>query len=170
MMFRVLCAIFTIIAGLFIFSQGASAEYKPVFQHSIFFSNNELRAIEAARAGTLFGVGNPGMSDAQAMGGINGAADGIDADALSELQEGIELAPREVSLGGIVYVTPDVWTVWINGLQVSPGKIPDEVVSIRVKQAQVRLRWFDRATKKIYDFTLKPHQRYNIDLDTFLPG
>ena len=77
---------------------------------------------------------------------------------------------RELSLGGIAFGNISSWTVWLNGVRVTPQAIPDQVLDIKVSRAYIDLKWFDRYTNKIYPVRLRPHERFNLDSRIFLPG
>lgn len=77
---------------------------------------------------------------------------------------------RELSLGGIAYANEKKWTVWLNGVRVTPDAIPSEVLDIKVRDAYIDLKWFDGYTNKIYPVRLRPHERFNLDTRIFLPG
>lgn len=78
--------------------------------------------------------------------------------------------PRELQVGGIVYLSADDWTVWINGQRVTPDRLPPEILDIRVSKDFVKLKWFDSFTNQIYPVKIKTHQRFNLDTRIFLPG
>lgn len=80
------------------------------------------------------------------------------------------MGPREISLGGIVYVSSGDWTIWLNNQKVTPDRIPPELVDIRVYKDYVKLKWFDAYTNQIYPVKMRTHQRFNIDTRIFLPG
>ncbi|MBI2235049.1 MAG: hypothetical protein HYU57_08750 [Micavibrio aeruginosavorus] len=77
---------------------------------------------------------------------------------------------RELTLGGIAFGDAGKWTVWLNGVRVTPEAIPDQVMDIKVSRAYIDLKWFDRYTNKIYPVRLRPHERFNLDSRIFLPG
>ncbi|HEY8190162.1 MAG TPA: hypothetical protein VIF12_05715 [Micavibrio sp.] len=77
---------------------------------------------------------------------------------------------RELSLGGIAFENASSWTVWLNGVRITPNAIPEQVLDIKVKQAFIDLKWFDGYTNKIYPIRLRPHERFNLDSRIFLPG
>ncbi len=76
---------------------------------------------------------------------------------------------REVTLGGIVFVSPKDWTIWLNNNRVTPTAIPEQVMDLKVYKTHIDLEWFDIANNKIYPIRLRPHQRFNIDARMFLP-
>ena len=80
------------------------------------------------------------------------------------------VALREISLGGIVFYSPDDWTIWLNSKRVTPDAMPTEAVDLRVYKEYIELRWFDSGTNQIYPIRLRPNQRFNIDGRIFLPG
>lgn len=77
---------------------------------------------------------------------------------------------RELALGGIAFGDIGKWTVWLNGVRVTPDAIPDQVMDIKVSRAYIDLKWFDRYTNRIYPVRLRPHERFNLDSRIFLPG
>lgn len=78
--------------------------------------------------------------------------------------------PREVSLGGIVYVNGDNWTIWLNGQRITPGAMPSEIIDLQVKREYIQIKWYDSFNNLIYPIRLRPHQRFNLDSRIFLPG
>lgn len=80
------------------------------------------------------------------------------------------MGPRELALGGIVYVSSGEWTVWINGQKITPDRLPSEILDIRVQKDHVKLKWYDAYTNQIFPVKIKSHQRFNIDTRLFLPG
>ena len=80
------------------------------------------------------------------------------------------IAPREILLSGLLYNSEGDWVVWLNGMRVTPQKKPDELRYINVKEQYVELKWYDAVTDKVYPIRIKPHQKFSIDLQTFLPG
>jgi hypothetical protein len=78
--------------------------------------------------------------------------------------------PREISLGGIVFVASNEWTVWLNKVRITPDAIPKEVMDISVTKNYIELKWFDAYTNLIFPVRLRPHQRFNLDNRIFLPG
>ncbi len=79
-------------------------------------------------------------------------------------------ALREIALGGIVFYSPDDWTIWLNSKRVTPDAMPSEAVDLRVYKEYIELRWFDAGTNQVYPIRLRPNQRFNIDGRMFLPG
>lgn len=77
---------------------------------------------------------------------------------------------RELSLGGIVFINKDDWTVWLNGQRVTPDAIPEQVLDMRVKNEYIEIKWYDGYTNLVYPLRLRPHQRFNLDNRIFLPG
>lgn len=77
---------------------------------------------------------------------------------------------RELSLGGIAFGSGERWTVWLNGVRITPDAIPPQVMDIKVSRAYIDLKWFDGYTNKIYPIRMRPHERFNLDSRIFLPG
>jgi len=86
------------------------------------------------------------------------------------LDEEKDDAPREIALGGIVFVSKKDWTVWLNGMRITPNAIPAEVMDMKVFKNHVDIEWFDSSTNQIFPIRLRPHQRFNLDSRMFLPG
>lgn len=113
--------------------------------HSLFFSVWEHDLITDARKG--LNTRMPGTDDGVA-------------------QESI----REIALAGIVYHSAKEWTIWLNGMRVSPTAIPDQVMDLKVNKESIDIQWFDQTTNQIFPIRLRPHQRFNLDTRIFLPG
>lgn len=79
-------------------------------------------------------------------------------------------SPRDVILGGIVYVSSKEWTIWVNQRRVTPDSIPSEVMDLKVFKDYIQLEWFDAQTNQIFPIRLRTHQRFNLDTRMFLPG
>jgi hypothetical protein len=77
---------------------------------------------------------------------------------------------RELSLSGIAYKSPKIWTVWLNGERVTPDAIPLEVLDIKVESNFIDLKWYDSINNLVYPVRLRPHERFNLDSRIFLPG
>lgn len=79
-------------------------------------------------------------------------------------------APRDISLGGIVYHSKKEWTIWLNAKRITPDAIPNEIIDLKVGKDYIELEWFDAKTNQIYPIRLRTHQRFNLDARIFLPG
>ena len=82
----------------------------------------------------------------------------------------VDRGRRILTLSGIVYNSPKDWTIWLNDERVTPLNIPDHIRGLTVKKDLILLKWEDTATNRIVDLTLRPHQRYSLDLDVILSG
>jgi hypothetical protein len=82
----------------------------------------------------------------------------------------ITSGPRDISLSGILYVSSKDWTIWLNGIRVTPRAIPESIMDIKVFKDYVELDWFDPSTNQIFPIRLRTHQRFNLDTRIFLPG
>jgi hypothetical protein len=78
--------------------------------------------------------------------------------------------PREITLGGIVFVSKKDWTIWLNDMRVTPNAIPEDVMDLKVYKNYIELEWFDASTNQIFPVRLRPHQRFNLDTRLFLPS
>jgi|GEM_PF-2737812 len=85
-------------------------------------------------------------------------------------QGNIPMGPRELALGGIVYLSSGDWTIWLNSEKITPKNLPPEILDIKVRKNSIKLKWFDAFTNQIFPIKLRTHQRFNIDTRIFLPG
>jgi hypothetical protein len=90
--------------------------------------------------------------------------------ALPDDPAAIAGAPGEVELGGILYVSPSDWVIWLNGARVTPTAIPTVIMDIKVFKDHVDMEWLDRATNQIYPIRLRAHQKFNLQSRMFLPA
>lgn len=93
-----------------------------------------------------------------------------EAGAVAGEAAGRDPGIREISLGGIAFSASDRWTVWLNGVRVTPDALPEAIMDIKVSRAYIDLKWFDGYTNKIYPIRLRPQERFNLDSRIFLPG
>ncbi|NQZ13666.1 MAG: hypothetical protein HRT94_02410 [Alphaproteobacteria bacterium] len=77
---------------------------------------------------------------------------------------------RFIRLGGIVYVSAEDWSLWLNGREVRPNAIPSKVLDLKVYREYIELEWFDPQTNQIFPIRLRPNQTFNLDARLFLPG
>ena len=77
---------------------------------------------------------------------------------------------RDLTLDGIVFVATDNWTIWLNGMRVTPSAIPREVIDLRVFKDYIEVKWLDEYTNQVFPIRLRAHQRFNLDMRIFLPG
>lgn len=134
----------------------AETEINPVQLRSLVFTYWEHNAISDAKRSRGTNVRAPTASELQNAG---------EEEALKPPPE-----EREITLGGIVYVSKGDWTIWLNGKRVTPTALPKEALYISVHKEYVELKWFDDWTNQIFPVRLRPHQRFNIDTRIFLPG
>lgn len=124
----------------------------PDAMKSLFFTAWQHALLQEAKIGFNTRLPNPGD---------------VGADAGNQ---NVEPGIREISLGGIAFENISSWTVWLNGVRITPDAIPEQVLDIKVSRAFIDLKWFDRYTNKIYPIRLRPHERFNLDSRIFLPG
>ncbi len=84
--------------------------------------------------------------------------------------ENAVFGPREVMLSGIAYVSSENWTIWVNGMQITPTAIPNTIMDLKVYKDHVDLEWLDEGANKIYPIRLRPYQKFNLDTRMFLPA
>jgi hypothetical protein len=124
---------------------------------SVFLTSIEENVIIEARKGAVAGLPTDMEFDE-------------DQDLLDANSNVRPMAPREVSLGGVLYVSSDDWVVWINSEKITPKNIPSSIIDIRVNKDFVKLKWYDIQTNQIFPIKLRSHQRFNLDSRIFLPG
>ncbi len=129
--------------------QAKAPVYTPPGVPSLFLSPADYAKLQEARAG--FAVQRDDLN-------------------IDDMLQGSPLGPRDVTLQGILYRGPKDWVIWLNKEQMTPTKLPIEILDITVHREFIELRWFDRATNKTYPIRLRPNQRFNIDSRIFLPG
>ena len=78
--------------------------------------------------------------------------------------------PKILHLSGIIYTSPKDWTLWLNGQRVVPGKLPDHARAMSVTKEYADIKWHDTKSNQIFSVRMRPHQRFNIDTRTFMPG
>lgn len=81
----------------------------------------------------------------------------------------IDRGPREVILGGLLYLTSSDWTIWLNKERITPSALPEEILELKVYKDFVEIQWYDSYTNQIFPLRLRPHQRFNLDAKIFLP-
>lgn len=140
----------------------ASAGINPNDIPSVLFTYWEHSAIKDVRRVRAQGGFVRGVSESELM------------KELETKKEEIRVKPppeeRDISLGGIVYVRSDDWTIWLNGKRITPNALPEEVIDLRVYKDYIELKWFDAWSNQIFPIRLRSHQRFNIDSRIFLPG
>ena len=122
---------------------------------SLFFTPREQSLLADARRGFI--TRPPGVGEIEQANQDDGTND-------------IVKGPRELALGGIVFVASDDWVIWLNGQRITMNAIPPEILDIKVSKNFIKFQWFDEYTNQIFPIKLKPHQRFNIDTRIFLPG
>ncbi len=82
----------------------------------------------------------------------------------------VDMGLRDIVLGGIVFVSEDDWTIWLNGERVTPMAVPEEVLDLRVFEDYIEIKWLDEYTNQVFPIRMRSHQRFNLDSRIFLPG
>lgn len=118
-------------------AQGASAAV--ALPPSLFFSPDEVAAIEAA---------------------LWRRAQVRTPEAVAPLPTAV---PRSLRLGAIIRFGPDRWTIWLNGERVTPANLPDAVRAIAVRPDGVTLDWFDARRGTLVQVALRPYQEILLD-------
>ena len=125
-------------------------EVVPDAVEPVFFTKSEINLVRDARKGLVTRAPTP--------------------SELNNSDAPIPMGPRDIKLGGIVYVAKDDWTIWLNNMQVKPKAIPPEVLDLNVYKEYIEIEWFDAFTNQIFPIRLRPNQTFNIDSRIFLPG
>ena len=132
--------------------------YIPPAIQSLVFSPDQQALLREARGG--FNTQTPTEEK---------APDG-EKRLIGDLQDLGVQPTRAISLGGIVFLNPDDWTIWLNKKRVTAAKLPKEAIDLRVYKDFIELRWFDVKSNKIFPIRLRPNQTFNLDAQTFIPG
>ena len=135
--------------------------YVPPSIPSLIYTQSQQSLLREARNG--FNTRVP--TDAE-LRNSQGVPDVSTADIQSTMMRGA----RSLSLGGIVFLSTDDWTIWLNKKRITSTKIPPEAIDLRVYKEFIEVRWYDSATNQIYPIRLRPNQTFNLDAHTFVPG
>lgn len=125
---------------------------------SLFFTKWEHDLLIEARLGSTTRPVNPGDPGEMEVFALPGDTTGVAG------------APTEVELGGILYVSPSDWTIWLNGARVTPTAIPSMIMDIKVFKSHIDMEWLDRGSNQIYPIRLRAHQKFNLESRMFLPA
>ncbi len=136
--------------------------YTPPAVQSLFFNPTEQALLREARSGFNTNV----MDDGSSI---------VEEDEKLALQKDApanetSFTERALSLGGIVFSTPDDWTIWLNRRRITSANLPKEAIDLRVYKDFIELKWFDGKNNKIFPIRLRPNQTFNLDAQTFVPG
>ncbi len=103
---------------------------------------------------------------------IKDAIEGLNTSTNVDVTDGSEKEPgiRELALGGIVYERSDDWTIWLNGLRITPDTIPGEIFDLSVSKEYIDIKWYDAYTNRLYPIRLRANERFNLDSRLFLTG
>lgn len=136
--------------------------YTPPAVQSLFFNPMEQALLREARSGFNTHV----MDDGGAI------EEAVEKLALQKDEPAGEasIVDRALSLGGIVFTTPDDWTIWLNKRRITAGNLPKEAIDLRVYKDFIELKWFDARSNRIFPIRLRPNQTFNLDAQTFVPG
>jgi hypothetical protein len=129
------------------------SELKPLF-----WMPEELEIINQVKRGVIHVVP---IDESEIQGGL--------IDDTIEMAPKTYLIPRDLKLSGLIYNTEDDWSLWINGIKVTPKKKMDEIRHLSVYKDYIEIKWFDAETNRIYPVRMRPYQRFNIDTGRFLP-
>ncbi|MEA1938972.1 MAG: hypothetical protein U9N14_07775, partial [Pseudomonadota bacterium] len=82
----------------------------------------------------------------------------------------VSKVPKVLVLTGVLYVSADSWTIWLNGKKITPQNLPKEIHWIDVAQDRIQLKWLDRDTGKLHDVRLMNGDSYLIDNEQIVSG
>jgi hypothetical protein len=139
--------------------------YVPPSISSLVFAANQYSLLREARQG--FNARVPSQAELEAERDVALTTDDV---VLDDKKNPVTPSVREIQLGGIVFITPDEWTIWLNKQRITPTTIPSQATDLRVYREFVELRWLDQATNQVFPIRLRPNQRFNLDSKVFLPG
>jgi len=137
---RALLLAITVVGASFVSAPTPAPAQGAALPPSLFFSPEEVAAIEAA----LW---------QRAQGRAPEAAAPPAAAA----------PPRSLRLGAIIRFGPDRWTIWLNGERVTPANLPRAVRAIAVRPDAVTLDWFDVRRGTLVQVMLRPYQEVFLD-------
>lgn len=137
--------------------------YTPPAIQSLFFNPNEQALLREARSGFNTNVMDDG-SPAEDIG------ERLSLQRDEPVAAEASITARALSLGGIVFITPDDWTIWLNNRRITAANLPKEAIDLRVYKDFIELKWFDIKSNKIFPIRLRPNQTFNLDAQTFMPG
>lgn len=120
---------------------------------SLFWTDEEMRIIDQVKKGIV--VFTPV------------AEEDLEDD---DRNDGRYRIPRDLRLSAIIYKGNKDWAFWLNGLRVTPGDLPKEMQYVKVYKDHIEMKWFDAVTGLVYPIRIRPDQRFNIDMRTFVPG
>ncbi len=138
------------VAGMvFIAASGgaASVQAQPPGPPSVLFTEREIEAIRAARES------------------ITGEVENIFAEPEETPEEEptpVRSGPDRLYLGAILYFGEQRWTFWLNGEEITPGDLPDQVEQVNVFPDEIFLSWIDRPRDQIVTVTLRPREGYDL--------
>lgn len=134
-------------------AQQEGLPFDPGRMRSMFFTHWQYQALLDAKK-SRGNVRAPTQSELNALGTV----------------DKVKPANRDISLNGIVFVSEKDWTIWLNGMRVTPSAIPREVMDLQVHKHFIEVKWLDDYTNQIFPIRLRAHQRFNLDTRIFLPG
>ncbi|PZP53332.1 MAG: hypothetical protein DI586_11165 [Micavibrio aeruginosavorus] len=139
--------------------------YTPPAIQSLFFSGSEQTLIREARSGFNTQVPTEGL----------GLDDQDEEIPVFEKEQSVSeddnrITDRKLSLGGIVFLTPDNWTIWLNKRRITAATLPKEAIDLRVYKEFIEVKWLDPVSNKIFPVRLRPNQTFSLDAQTFVPG
>ncbi len=140
--------------------------YVPPSISSLMFASNQYSLLREARQGFNARIPSKEELEAERQAGALATDDVV----LDFNNRPVVASVRELQLGGIVFITPDDWTIWLNKQRITPTTIPPQATDLRVYREFVELSWLDAATNQVFPVRLRPNQRFNLDSKIFLPG
>lgn len=140
--------------------------YNPPSIQSLIFTPGQQALLREARNG--FNAKAPSVDEDKKEEDGSGTTDekGLQYDE----EEQVTAGSRTISLSGIVFISPDDWTIWINKMRITPANLPKQALDLRVYRDFIELQWFDAKSNQVFPIRLRPNQTFNLDGKVFLPG
>ena len=135
--------------------------YIPPSIQSLIFTPAQQSILREARNGF-----NMNVPSAQGQEVVSIDPNNLQTDSLAPPGPSV----RTLSLGGIIFLTPDDWTIWLNKKRITASNLPKEAIDLRVYKDFIELRWFDAQTNQIFPIRLRANQTFSLDAKTFIPG
>ena len=118
---------------------------------TLFFKEREHALLQDARSGLSVIVPEE-LQEEQKLQAVQREEE----EAQSKIEVVRPKGLREISLAGILYVSGQDWTLWLNGQRVTPKAIPKEIKQLKVYKDYVEIQWFDAYTNQIFPIRCHP--------------
>lgn len=75
-----------------------------------------------------------------------------------------------VYLGGIYYVGPNQWTIWLNNRRIESSVVDSEFSVVEIATRGVRVNWTPKDRPETFNFILRPRQTFDPAANRVLEG